>query len=668
MKLVTLSLAKKLAIVLISIMLLTIILPAYAAVKFSPDSVIISSFTDSTGSLNINAGKGEGVNVGAQGVILRGDKEIAKYTVEQVNWGFSRITISDLTKGEVIHAGDRAPITNMGSTPTKHKSNKLWKILGIAAVATAAILLLRNHSDGGSSSSSSISLAAEKTTSNNDDLTSTITITATVRDTNGDLATDGTLVTFSTTAGTLNHTTTSTVGGNATATLTGDASDGSAVVTAKSLGKTSTINVSFVASIDLSASPTTIEVTNGGGSDTQSTITATCKDAYGNLATNGTVDFTSSIGTITSSATINNGVATATLTSSASGTANITATWSETSASTSVKVTAGPPYTISLSGSSTLSCDGNSYVTITATVKDVGGNSVTNGTIVDFSVTPDSNGGGNGTITAQAETTSGVATAYLYSRDSTGTTSKSGTATVNAEVIVSSQPDDVPAPSSDISNSKTVKFISSEVGKINIGASSTNIRGLDIVGNTTTLTAVVTDTDNNAVPDGTVVAFTATHGMISNVTTTSNGTATATLTSDAPGGDGIVDVTATAGDVSTTASGLVIFSGGPDASNCTASISQNTLASSGGQATITVNAYDVNNHALVDGTTISASTSKGTITPTSGETSGGLVTFTLATSIDSVSPTETGTGTVTITIPSGNSSQPVTLTVSFEVI
>jgi hypothetical protein len=664
MKLVTCNPAKKLAIILVSVMLLSTILPAYGGVKFSNDSVCISSFTDSTGSLNINAGRGEGIKVGAKGVIIRDDKEIAKYTVEQVNWGFSKISIHDLVKGEVIHAGDRAPITDMGSGKSKSKS-KLWKTLGIAALVTAAILLLRNHGSDSSSSSSSITLKAEKTTSSNE--TSTITITATVRDSNGDLVIDGTIVNFSTTAGTLNHTITTTTGGNATATLTGDIEDGSAVVTAKSSGQTATINVSFTASIDLSASPSTIQITNGGGSETQSTITATCKDAYGNLATSGTVEFSTSVGTITDEATISNGVATATLTSSAAGTATVTAKWSSTTATTTVEITAGPPYTITLSGASTLSCDGNSSASITATVKDIGGNSVTNGTVVDFSVTPDGSGGGNGTITAQATTSNGVATAYLYSKDSSGATSKSGTATVKAEVLVSNQPDSVPAPSSDLSNTTTVKFVSSEVGKINLGASIANIRGLDTVGNTTNLTAVVTDTDNNAVPDGTVVTFTATHGMISNVTTTTNGTATATLTSDAPGGDGIVDVTATAGGVSTTASGLVIFSGAPSAANCSASISPDTLAKSGGQAVVTVNALDINSHPLVDGTVVTAATSKGTISPTSGETSGGIVTFTVATSIDSVSPTEPGAGAVTITIPSGNSSQPVTLTVSFTV-
>jgi adhesin/invasin len=292
---------------------------------------------------------------------------------------------------------------------------------------------------------------------------------------------------------------------------------------------------------------------------------------------------------------------------------------------------------------------------------------VTDGTVVKFSVTPDGNGGGNGTITTQTTTTNGVATASLATRDSDGTTSLPGTATIKATVNAADQTGDVPKPTSDISNTTTVKFVSSEVGTVSLGVSKTNIRGLDIVGNTTTLTAVVSDTEGNAIPDGTAVTFTATHGVISSITTTSGGTATATLTSNASGGDGNVTVTAKAGSV-TSSPVIVIFSGAPAAANCSVGISPNTLASSGGQAIITVAAKDINNNPMVDGTEITATTSKGTLSSATAQTSDGVATFTLSTSADSVTPTEAGAGTVTITIPAGGAGSSVTLTAGFTVV
>ncbi|MCE5322165.1 hypothetical protein LLG46_02490 [bacterium] len=667
LKAITGNFASRLSLTLVIVMISSITAPIYAAEGAkSTQSVAISSFTDTAGNLYINAGKGEGIQVGSKGCIVHNGTKVADYEVVQVNWGISRIVIANRAEGSVIQAGDEAPLTSMPQI--KKKSSKLkwlWWVLGIGL---ATYLLTRSH---GGSDNSGITLEAEKTTSYSDTSgdSSVVTITATIRDSGGNLVADGTTVTFSTTAGTLNHTTTTTTGGVATATVTAKTTEENAVVKVKCNGSTKTITVSFGVSIDLEVSPSTIQVTNGGGSTTSSTITATCTDAEGSAATSGTVKFTASVGTLSDdSVSISNGVATTTLTSTKTGNSTITATWSGTSATETVKVTAGPPYSISLkSGSSSLSCDGNSSTTITATVKDSGGNTVTDGTVVTFSVIADTNGGGNGSITAQSQTTSGAATASLVTRDSSGNASKSGTATVKAMVTASSQTEDVPDPVSDISATTTVNFVPSEVGSVSVSASKTNVRGLDISGNTTTLTAIVSDTDGNAVPDGKYVTFTSTHGVISNATTTTNGIATATLTTDAYGGDGNVYVTATAGGV-TSGQITVIFSGGPYAANCSAEISPTTLASSGGQAVITVTAKDINGNSMVDGTEITAATSKGTLLSSTAQTSDGTATFTLSTSVDSVSPTETGAGTVTITIPSGGAGSKVTLTVGFTVV
>lgn len=661
------KIASRLSLTLAIIMILSVIAPIYAAGGAeSAKSISISSFTDAAGSLYINAGKGEKIQAGAKGSIVQNGMKIADYEVVQVNWGISRIAISNLTAGSTICAGDSAPITSSPQIKKKSKPKWIWWALGIGL---ATYLLTRNHG-GGSADTSGITLSAEKTTSYSDTNgdSSEVTITATVRNASGDLVTDGTRVDFSSTVGTLNHTTTVTSGGTATATLTGKTTDSNAVVKVTCNGSTATMTVSFGVSIELEASPSTIQTTNSGGSTTSSTITATCSDAQGNPATSGTVKFSTSVGTLSSnSVAISNGVASTTLTSSTTGSSTVTAIWASTSATKTVKVTAGPPYFITVASSnSSLSCSGNSSATITATVKDFGGNLVTDGTVVKFSVTADGSGGGNGTITSQSTTTNGVATASLATRDSSGTTSLPGTATIKAMVNSADQTGDVPKPTSDISNTTTVKFVSSEVGGVSLGVSKTNIRGLDVVGNTITLTAVVSDTGGNAIPDGTEVTFTSTDGVISNVTTTTGGTATATLTSNASGGDGNVTVTAKSGNESSSVS--VIFSGAPSAANCSVEVSPNTLASSGGQAVITVTAKDVNGHAMVDGTEITAATSKGTLSSASAQTSDGVATFTLSTSADSVTPTQTGAGTVTVTIPAGGAGSSVTLTAGFTVV
>ncbi|MEN6356263.1 MAG: invasin domain 3-containing protein [Armatimonadota bacterium] len=671
-KAITGKFASRLSLALVIVMVLSIITPIYATEGAkSTQSVAISSFTDTAGNLYINAGRGEGIHVGSKGSIVQNGMKVADYEVVQVNWGISRIAISNRAEGTTIRAGDEAPITSIPQVKKKSSKFKKW-IWWALGIGLATYLLTRNHGGGSSDSGTGITLKAEKTTSYSDTNgdSSVVTITAAIRDANGDLVTDGTRVDFSSTVGTLNHTTTVTSGGIATATLTGKTTDNNAVVKVTCNGSTASTTVSFGVSIKLEVSPATIQITNGGGTATSSTIKATCSDAQGNAATSGTVKFTASVGTLSNdSVSISSGVATTTLTSTKAGSSTITATWSGTSATDTVKVTAGPPYSISLSsGSSSLSCDGNSNAAITATVKDSGGNLVTDGTVVNFSVATDSSGGVNGSITSQSETSNGIATASLVTKDSSGNKSTPGTATVTA-AVASSQSGDVPAPASGsgVSATTTVKFVSSEVGSVSVSADKTNIRGLDIVGNTTTLTAIVANTQGDAVPDGTAVTFTATHGMISNTTTTTNGKATATLTSNASGGDGNVTVTATAGSI-TSSSVTVIFSGAPATANCSVEISPDTLASSGGQAVITVTAKDINGHAMVDGTEVTSATSKGTLLSSTAQTSDGMATFTLSTSTDSVTPTEAGAGTVTVTIPAGGAGSSVTLTASFEVL
>jgi len=661
-----------LSVLLIVAMLSTLLVPAYAADTSKLESATISSFTDVAGSTFINAGKGEGVGVGAQGSVLRDGKEIAKYKVIQVNWGISRIDLYDVQEGVTVKPGDRAPIlTNPSSGKSK---SSVWKAVAIIAGAALIATLLSGHGGGGGSAApaNTIALTTQKTSATNDqgDITVDVTITAKISKPDGDAVADGTPVTFSTTAGTLNRTQTYAVAGAATAVLSyNSATDpDTAKVTVKCGGQTAQVTVSFVSSIDLSADLTTIQIVGSGGAATESTISALCKDVLGNPVTSGTVKFSSSIGTIDDTAPIDgSGVARAHFSSNTAGKATIVATWSKSTAQLRVTVTAGPPSQVTLNASPTsIPADGNSSSRITATVRDSGGNLATDGTVVDFSTSPE--GAGGGTITPRATTINGVATAFLVSKDINNVKSLPGVQTVKAQVLAASQPADLPVPVPGTESTTTVTFVSSDVTAVSLGASKTNIRGLDVVGNTTLLTALVSGPGGAAVPDGTAVAFSATRGVISNATTTSGGRATATLTSDASGGDGNVSVTATAGGV-TSAPLAIIFSGGPDAGHCSFVTDPNpaTLAKSGGQATITVTAKDVNDHPLVDGTTITAVPSKGSLLSGSAQTADGVAMFTLLTSADALNPTDPGAGTVTVTIPSGGAGSSVIIPVPFTV-
>ncbi len=670
----TRTLSGRLSVLLIIAMVVSIMSPAFAADKSTLESVTISSVTNLAGDTHISAGKAEGISVGATGSIQRDGKEIAKYRVVDVNWGISRIDIYDLQQGYTVKAGDAAPITS-NPAPPKSKSSAL-KVIGIVAAVglIAALVGGGGGGGGGGPTADTITLTTQKTStvSGDGDVRATITITARINKANGDAIEDGTFVTFNTTAGSLNHTQTRSSAGVATAILTYDSAIDTApeaTVTVRCAGKSQRTTVSFTSSVELRASTKTIQILGSGGAVTQTTLEATCLDILGNPATSGNVTFSATFGDITDTSPIGaGGRATATYTSDRAGKAVVTAKYLNSTATITITVQAGPPTIINLSSSdSSLPSDGNSLARISAEVADAGGNPATDGTVVKFFVDPDGGGGGNGTITAQATTKNGVATANLITKDSAGARSNPGVATIRAQVQAA-QPSNIPAPATDLENSITVTFAPvpvTEVGSVALNADKMNIR--NAVGNKTNLTALVTTVDGHTVPDGTQVVFTPTHGAISNVTTTVGGQATAVLNAGGNAGNGNVVVTATAGGV-TSAPLTIIFSGPPSAANCSWTITPAALAKSGGQATITITAKDANNHPIVDGTTVSAVTSKGTLLSSTDQTSDGVARFTLVTSPDSASPTDPGDGVVTVTVPSGGGGSNVTLEVPFTVL
>jgi hypothetical protein len=155
-----------------------------------------------------------------------------------------------------------------------------------------------------------------------------VTITATVSAV-GKTSTvpNGTTVTFTTSAGTITASATTT-NGIATATLNG-ITTAQAVTVNASVGTIASapLTVNFITdpnaptAISVAANPTTIFV---GGT---STITATVTPGTGGTIADGTtVTFATSVGTIPATATTTGGVATVTLTGTVTGTASVTAT------------------------------------------------------------------------------------------------------------------------------------------------------------------------------------------------------------------------------------------------------------------------------------------------------------------------------------------------------
>jgi len=251
---------------------------------------------------------------------------------------------------------------------------------------------------------------------------STSTIAAEVVDHAGLKVPDHTVVTFTTSAGSLgsSQVTKGTVNGVATAALTSTTTTGTATITATSDSKFDTITVTFVAGPPYTVTATAVPTTTHCG--LTSTITATVEDKHKNPVVNGTVvTFSTSLGSLGSSKITkytSGGIATATLTSDISGTATITVTSDSISDTASVTFWVGPPYTVAVEAHPTrIFADGVSTSAITATVRDAYDYPVLNGTVVTFTTSL----GSLGSSTVTKTTSSGVATATLTSITTTGT-------------------------------------------------------------------------------------------------------------------------------------------------------------------------------------------------------------------------------------------------------
>ncbi|WP_191622959.1 Ig-like domain-containing protein, partial [Pseudomonas fluorescens] len=227
--------------------------------------------------------------------------------------------------------------------------------------------------------------------------TATSTLSATVRDANGNLLPAGQTVTFTTTSGTLSASTATTnASGVASITLKGTTA-GTATVTAKAAtAATKTATVALVADAStaavtgLTTSPTSITA-NGTAT---STLSATVRDANGNpLPVGQTVTFTTTSGTLSASTATTNasGVASVTLKGTAAGTATVTAKAATAATKTATVALLADASTSTVTGltasPTSITANGTATSTLSATVRDANGNPLPVGQTVTFTTT-----------------------------------------------------------------------------------------------------------------------------------------------------------------------------------------------------------------------------------------------------------------------------------------
>ncbi len=445
-----------------------------------------------------------------------------------------------------------------------------------------------------------------------------------------------TVVTFTTSLGSLGSDTGLTIGGGVTTVLTSGTEAGTAFITATADSKVGMATVEF-----MPLSPYTVtlvaDLTEPTVGETSS-LTATVKDQYDNLVGPTVVTFTTSFDSLSSETitkTTSSGVATTTLTSQKSGTATITATIGMTSAIETVVFSAGSPAIVTLEADPESIWVGSYTSTLTVTVTDQYTNPVANNTVVTFTTSLGNLGSATGI------TIGGVVTTVLTSETEVGT------------AIITAAADSQVATT-------TVEFKPGSPYTLTLVARPMTLT----VGESSTLTATVKDQYDNNVADGTVVTFTTSLDEVGSTEvtkTTTSGVATAELASQVPG---TATVTATADTVSDTVD--VTFEPGLPYT-VTLEANPTSILVGGFTSTLTFTVKDQYDNKVADETSVLFETSLGslgsvtvtkftangvaTATLTSGETAGTAV-------VTATSDSKYGTANVTF-----NPDLPYTMTV-----
>lgn len=478
----------------------------------------------------------------------------------------------------------------------------------------------------------------------------------------GDYVKDGLSVTFTTDKGTfLNGTQTSdpttTSSGIATVAIKSSTTSGDVPVITAILGRleqeakpvtfsSSGASVGVPAQLTLSSSAASI----AADGTTTATITAKVLDQYGNPVSDGlTVNFTKSSlegAFSSSSSTTSGGNASVTLTSGIvlTNSVTITATCEGKSNTTTIAFKPGPPDSANITFSASpaaIPADGISTSTITATVKDSGGNSVKDGLYVTFTTTIGTFA--NGTTTSDPVATSGGAATVSLESGATGTPTI--TATVGSAT-----------------NSGTPLTITSVPAQITASASPSTIAADGAT--TSAITAYVdcsNDSVNNcAIGNGVVINFTTTSGTLSASSAAiagGAGQATVDLTSTSSNGSATVTATWTNGTTTVSNTTTVTFSSGLPSTVTVTSDRTKVAADDTQTTTISATVKDSAGNNVNDGVTVNfaITSGTGTISAASATTTGGIASVTLRSNtkgdvtVTATAATGTGSGTATVT-------------------
>ena len=268
--------------------------------------------------------------------------------------------------------------------------------------------------------------------------------------------------------------------------------------------------------------------------------------------------------------------------------------------------------------------DGVSTSMITAAVKDVSGNPLIGGSI-NFEIVS-----GPGSLSSQSVLVlDGVGTVYYTAPNGRGGGS---TATIRASAFNAG---------GEVSDQVSISLVDAIVSEVQVTAGAENLMVSGVGGiSSTVIRATVLTTSTKTVPDGTQVSFVTTAGTLSNVTRTVNGMATATLTS--PTFTGTATVMAFVEGISGSVE-VSFIPGSPQQISVSGPSVKVNLSSR-------IRAYvlDAQGNPVVDGTTVSFSASRGSITR-NGSTAGGIGEATA----DYTAPSIAGTDTITATVGGG---------------
>jgi adhesin/invasin len=420
-----------------------------------------------------------------------------------------------------------------------------------------------------------------------------VTVTATLKDANGNPVPANTPVTWSSTAGQLSNTSSVTdANGIATITfktttsgainVTATAAQGNATVTINALPDSSTAKI-----VTITPSATNV-VANSGNS----VITVTVHDVNGNpVPANTPVGWTTSLGTLSAPLTYTdaNGIATVTLSSTTIGVANIVATAAQGSMNTNVtfgidSTTLAP---INLTNSSiTAIADDIDTISFAVDVQDIYGNKAPANTIVNWSTNL-------GTLGSLTSITDVNGKAFM--------TLKSNIAGI-ANVVASSGVGSVSTNITFTSNitSHVVSVISTQ--PVVVASNSTS----------TTLRATVLDINNQPVENATV-NWTSSLGSLSQSTSTTNAAGIAEITlSSLTAGTATISATAETGTAQTT---TVVFEADPttaELATVSSSVQSAEISSDPASATpvaLYATITDSNGNRLGAGITVNWSTS-----------------------------------------------------------